>query len=85
MGKVMPYLLFDENGNRNYIELERDLMLTLGCTPDCNIILPDSSRSHFRIFADSAGVWFVETWLLRQGMSRRPPLWATGTRSLFPA
>ena len=56
----MPYLLFDENGNRNYIQLERDLMLTLGCTPDCNIILPDSSRSHFRIFADSAGVWFVE-------------------------
>ena len=59
-GKIMPYLLFDENGNRNYIQLERGLMLTLGCTPDCNIILPDSSRSHFRIFDDDSGVWFVE-------------------------
>ena len=63
----MPYLLFDENGNRNYIQLERDLMLTLGCTPDCNIILPDRSRSHFRIFADDTGGWFVENLALASG------------------
>lgn len=56
----MPYLLFNENGNRNYIQLERDLMLTLGCTPDCNIILPDSSRSHFRVYSDGEGRWLVE-------------------------
>ncbi len=75
-GKIMPYLLFDENGNRNYIQLERDLMLTLGCTPDCNIILPDSSRSHFRIFADDTGAWFVEN--LARTSSENPKITALG-------
>lgn len=67
----MPYLLFNENGNLNYIQLEKDLMLTLGCTPDCNIILPESSRSHFRIFADESGRWLVENLALPTGDSQK--------------
>ena len=51
----MPYLLFDENGTLNYIRLTRGFLLTLGCTPDCNIVLPPGNCPHFRI-ADSDGV-----------------------------
>ena len=72
----MPYLLFDENGSLNYIQLEQGFLLTLGCTPDCNIILPDSSRSHFRIFADDTGAWFVEN--LARTSSENPKITALG-------
>jgi len=56
----MPYLLFAQNENLNYIELESNFMLTMGCTPDCNVILPPDSMSHFRVFTDSENRWLVE-------------------------
>ncbi len=55
----MPYLLFEENGTQNYIQLEEGFLLTFGATPDCNIILPPGNCPHFRIL-DKKGKWFFE-------------------------
>lgn len=73
----MPYLLFDENGSLNYIQLEQGFLLTLGCTPDCNIILPQGNCPHFRIF-DEKGRWFFQD-LTSAAPSARTPL-ASGDR-----
>lgn len=56
----MPYLLFAQNNKLNYIELEQDFMLTLGCTSDCNVILPQDSASHFRVYFDTEKRWLLE-------------------------
>lgn len=73
----MPYLLFDENGTLNYIRLTRGFLLTLGCTPDCNIVLPPGNCPHFRI-ADCDGNWFFED-LASVAPGSRTPL-ANGDR-----
>lgn len=73
----MPYLLFDENGTLNYIQLEQGFLLTLGGTPDCNIILPPGNCPHFRIL-DHDGKWFFED-LSSAAPSSRTPL-ANGDR-----
>lgn len=57
--KNMPYLLFDENGTLHYIQLEQEFLLTFGCTPDCNIILPPGNCPHFRIL-NHGNAWFFE-------------------------
>lgn len=73
----MPYLLFDENGSLNYIQLEQGFLLTLGCTPDCNIILPQGNCPHFRIY-DEMGKWFFQD-LSSAAPTARTPL-ANGDR-----
>ena len=57
----MPYLLFTQKKKLNYIKLEKDFMLTMGHTPDCNIVLPPSTSSHFRIFSWTEDNWVLET------------------------
>ena len=57
----MPYLLFAQKKKLNYIKLEKDFMLTMGHTPDCNIVLPPSASSHFRIFSWTEDSWVLET------------------------
>lgn len=73
----MPYLLFDENGTLHYIQLEQGFLLTFGCTPDCNIILPPGNCPHFRIL-NHENAWFFED-LTSAAPSARTPL-ANGDR-----
>ena len=57
----MPYLLFNENGNRNYIQLERDLMLTLDARPTATSFcrtVPDPI-SVFTPTGKAAGSWRI--------------------------
>lgn len=67
----MPYLLFAQKNKLNYIELEKNFMLTMGCTPDCNIILPQNAASHFRVYSEKSGNWLLENLAYSNNDSRR--------------